>query len=165
MLRFGEMLIALEATVDSSLIYARDPVDGHAVIVGRQPGIRGWLREHCPHIGYKTAMRYKSIAEKARHAPDIKKALADSPNISELQESLYKSLKLRHYTLEEPREPSRKPRMTAEAQALLRDERRLRHLVTDVRYRTLHSLRSLDRGQHRNFIGALQTLLRDIVRT
>ena len=39
-----------------------------AAVVARHPGIRGWLAEHCPELSprYKTLMRYKSLATRAR---------------------------------------------------------------------------------------------------
>ncbi|MEI7945500.1 MAG: hypothetical protein WCJ02_02335 [bacterium] len=64
MLRFGAMLLDLEPVVDNGLVI--DHEDGSGRIRGRKPGIKGWLADHCPQIGYKTAMRYKSIAQKAR---------------------------------------------------------------------------------------------------
>ncbi|MBP5545439.1 MAG: hypothetical protein ILM98_15315 [Kiritimatiellae bacterium] len=64
-LRFGSMLCDLEAYCDNSLLRN---VDGE--IVGRNPGIKGWLRENCPELlsHYKNAMRYKGLAEKFRQA-------------------------------------------------------------------------------------------------
>ena len=32
---------------------------------GESTGLKGWLKEHCPEIGYKTAMKYKSFAKMA----------------------------------------------------------------------------------------------------
>ena len=63
-LKFGDMLIELEDYVDNSFIF------GAGEIVGRKPGIKGFLREHFPHVTYKTAMRYRTLALKAR---EIKK--------------------------------------------------------------------------------------------
>ena len=69
MLRFGAMLLDLEPAVDSGLVI--DHEDGRGHIRGRKPGIKGWLADHCPQIGYKTAMRYKSIAQKAREVAGL----------------------------------------------------------------------------------------------
>jgi hypothetical protein len=69
MLRFGAMLLDLEPAVDSGLVI--DHEDGRGHIRGRRPGIKGWLADHCPQIGYKTAMRYKSIAQKAREVAGL----------------------------------------------------------------------------------------------
>jgi len=60
MLRFGEMVIELEEYVDNSFIYEGD------VIVGRNPGMKGFLREQCPHINYTTAIRLRGLALRAR---------------------------------------------------------------------------------------------------
>lgn len=32
---------------------------------GESTGLKGWLKEHCPEIGYKTALMYKDFAKKA----------------------------------------------------------------------------------------------------
>ena len=63
-LRFGAMLLDLEPAVDNGLVI--DHEEGCGRIRGRKPGIKGWLADHCPQIGYKTAMRYKVLAQKAR---------------------------------------------------------------------------------------------------
>ena len=63
-LRFGAMLLDLEPAVNNGLVI--DQEDGTSRIRGRKPGIKGWLADHCPQIGYKTAMRYKGLAQKAR---------------------------------------------------------------------------------------------------
>ena len=59
--RLGAMLAALEGTVDNALLR-----DDFGNIIGRNPGLRGWLKEHCPHLAphYKTLMRYKALADK-----------------------------------------------------------------------------------------------------
>lgn len=64
-LRIGSMLADLEPVVDQS--YIRDET---GTIVGRQPGIRGWLDAHCPVVAlhYKTAMGYKAVANRFRLA-------------------------------------------------------------------------------------------------
>ena len=68
MLIFGSMLEDLEAYVDNSLI--RDP-DG--TIVGRNGGIKQWLRENCAELGkrYHTVMRYKALAKRFKQAIDL----------------------------------------------------------------------------------------------
>ena len=61
--RFGSMLEDLECYLDNSLRR-----DGNGVIVGRNPGIKGWLRENIPALAlrYTTVMRYKAAAKKLR---------------------------------------------------------------------------------------------------
>jgi hypothetical protein len=68
MLVFGSMLEDLEAYVDNSLV--RDP-DG--TIVGRNGGIKQWLRENCSELGkrYHTVMRYKALAKRFKQAIDL----------------------------------------------------------------------------------------------
>jgi hypothetical protein len=62
------MLEDLEAYVDNSLV--RDP-DG--TIVGRNGGIKQWLRENCAELGkrYHTVMRYKALAKRFKQAIDL----------------------------------------------------------------------------------------------
>ena len=67
-LRLGSMLSDLEPVVDQT--YIRD-VDG--TIVGRNPGLRGWINWHCPELAphYKTLMAYKALADKLSVALEI----------------------------------------------------------------------------------------------
>ena len=64
-LRLGALLSEIEPHVDQSLI--RDK-GGH--VVGRRPGIRGWIRLHCPELDphYKAIMAYKALADKVQMA-------------------------------------------------------------------------------------------------
>ena len=66
--RFGSMLEDLECYLDNSL---RRDEDG--VIVGRNPGIKGWLRENLPEVmdKYTTAMRYKAAAKKLKQIVEL----------------------------------------------------------------------------------------------
>ena len=61
--RFGSMLEDLECYLDNSLRR-----DGNGMIVGRNPGIKGWLQENIPALAlrYTTVMRYKAAAKKLR---------------------------------------------------------------------------------------------------
>jgi len=68
-LRFGAMLLNVSQYVDCSPIYGRGK---H--IVARNPGLKGWLREHGSEINYVTAMSYRKLAEvtcKAIHLPEF----------------------------------------------------------------------------------------------
>ena len=67
MLRFGSLLEDLECYVDHELRIA----DGR--IVGRAPGIKGWLRENIPALAlrYTTVMRYKAAAKKLRQVVEL----------------------------------------------------------------------------------------------
>lgn len=62
MLRFGSLLEDLECYVDNSLLH-----DG-GIIVGRRPGIKGWLQMNIPalYLKYSTVMAYKAAAKKMR---------------------------------------------------------------------------------------------------
>ena len=61
--RFGSTLEDLECYLDNSLRR-----DRNGVIVGRNPGIKGWLQENIPALAlrYTTVMRYKAAAKKLR---------------------------------------------------------------------------------------------------
>ena len=63
------MLQDLECYVDCALRF-----DGNGNVVGRNGGIRGWLREFLPELSpkYKTLMRYKSLARRLRQAVDVR---------------------------------------------------------------------------------------------
>ncbi len=67
MLRFGNLLEDLECYVDHELRL----VGGR--IVGRAPGIKGWLRENVPALAlrYTTVMRYKAAAKKLRQIVEL----------------------------------------------------------------------------------------------
>ncbi len=83
MIRFGSMLCDLEAYVDNALLR-----DENGKIVGRNPGIRGWLNANCQPLAthYKTVMGYKAMAEKFRQAvglSDPYPAASVLPNMGE----------------------------------------------------------------------------------
>ena len=67
MLRFGSLLEDLECYVDHELRIA------NRRIVGRAPGIKGWLRENVPALAlrYTTVMRYKAAAKKLRQIVEL----------------------------------------------------------------------------------------------
>ena len=67
-LRLGSMLSDLEPVVDQS--YIRDET---GTIVGRQPGLRGWIGFYTPSLlpHYKSLMAYKALADKLRLALHI----------------------------------------------------------------------------------------------
>ena len=63
LVRFGSMMQDLECYVDNSL-----RMDECGRIVGRNAGIKGWLRENLPELAehYSMVMRYKAAAKKLR---------------------------------------------------------------------------------------------------
>ncbi len=65
MVRLGGMLHDLECYVDNCLRF-----DESGEVIGRNGGIRGWLKENLPELSpnYKTLMRYKAMADKFRRA-------------------------------------------------------------------------------------------------
>ena len=62
-IRLGSMLLDAEATVDSSLVR-----DGDGEIVGRKPGLKGWLAANCPQLvpHYGSLMRFRRLAASFR---------------------------------------------------------------------------------------------------
>ena len=68
LLRFGSLMEDLECYVDNSL---RRTEDG--VIVGRRPGIKGWLQMEIPalYLKYTTVMACKAAAKRMRQVLDI----------------------------------------------------------------------------------------------
>ena len=65
-LRLGGLLLDLECYVDSSLRTVMK--ESLPKIIGRRPGIRGWIRENCPELDakYKSLMRAKALAKSVR---------------------------------------------------------------------------------------------------
>ena len=72
LLRFGGLMEDLECYVDNSLMRTED-----GVIIGRRPGIKGWLQLEIPalYLKYKTVMAYKAAAKRMRQVLDIRDPL------------------------------------------------------------------------------------------
>ena len=159
MVRFGMLIVDLDAHVDNSLIVKRDEY-GNPYIVGRMPGVKGWLAERCPHIGYKTAMRYKSLAEKARKSRKGEGFVEKCKSIYDLQESLYKDLGIIHTPPDNPREgrrvgpdPLRRPGQgRAPCQSF----------IYAMRSRALGALRALPSREAKRFIAAFLSLAEEV---
>ena len=66
--RLGGLLEDLECHVDNCLRFGSD-----GEILGRNGGVKAWLREHAPELSgrYKTLMRYKALARRLRQAAGI----------------------------------------------------------------------------------------------
>ena len=67
-IRFGGLIEDLECYLDNSLIRDED-----GAIVGRCPGVKGWLKDNLPALWlrYTTVMRYKAAAKKLRQIVGI----------------------------------------------------------------------------------------------
>ena len=90
MVRLGGMLHDLECYVDNCLKF-----DESGAVVGRNGGIRGWIRENLPELApkYKTLMRYKALAVRLRQATDTRdptptSALLEGPRHEAVEELL-----------------------------------------------------------------------------
>ena len=67
-IRFGSLIEDLECYIDNSLRR-----DEEGVIVGRNPGVKGWLRDNIPALAlqYTTVMRYKAAAKKLKQVAEL----------------------------------------------------------------------------------------------
>ena len=120
MVRLGGMLQDLECYVDNCLRF-----DGRGNVVGRNGGIRGWLRENLPEFSprYKTLMRYKALAVRLRQATGTEDPMPTSALLDA------------------------KPRHEAVVETVFRDDPVFEHLFTDLEYRlspntVLHNART-----------------------
>ena len=68
-IRLGGLLEDLECYVDNCLRFGSD-----GEILGRNGGVKAWLREHAPELfeHYKTLMRYKALAKRLRQATGVR---------------------------------------------------------------------------------------------
>jgi hypothetical protein len=71
MILLGGIMHDLECYVDNCLRF-----DESGNVVGRNGGIRGWLKENVPELfpKYKTLMRYKALAVRLRQATDTERS-------------------------------------------------------------------------------------------
>ena len=81
-IRLGGILEDLECYVDNCLRFGPD-----GEILGRNGGVKAWLREHVPELfeHYKTLMRYKALAKRLRQATGVRdpvptSAIFDEPS-------------------------------------------------------------------------------------
>lgn len=67
-IRLGSLLLDAESSVDSSLIR-----DRNGEIVGRKPGLKGWLETNCPQLmpHYGSLMRFRRLAAAFREEHGI----------------------------------------------------------------------------------------------
>ena len=145
MIRFGEMMIELEDYVDNSFIF-----DHKGDIVGRQPGIKGFLEEGCPHIGYKTAMRYRILAMKAQETDS--KIHAQCHTMCELEKKFDTALGVPHRRLENPCLDQRRKKRNRTPQDAIYSIREVAHSVTG----------KLDTPRRRRVVAALLEIAREL---
>jgi len=150
MLKFGEMLIELENYVDNAFKFNGD------VIVGRAPGMKGFLEEHCPHIGYKTAMYYRSLALKARAITHKQRNTAKihkvCTTICNLQKYLDAHLGAERQHLEHPRR----------RQLRHRGRRNPQPSIFFIRDEVQTAAERLNDDQRQRLISALQEIVREL---
>ena len=58
-LELGAMLLALTPTLDARRVHASG-----GRVTGRGGGLKGWLAQYCPTVGYSSASRYRKLAER-----------------------------------------------------------------------------------------------------
>ncbi len=107
MVRLGGMLQDLECYVDNCL-----KIDETGAVVGRNGGIRGWIRENLPELSpkYKTLMRYKALAVRLRQATDTRDPTPTSALLEE-------------------------PKRELVAELISKEDRAFSHLFAEVEYR------------------------------
>ena len=86
MILLGGIMHDLECYVDNCLRF-----DEYGNVIGRNGGIRGWLKENVPELSlkYKTLMRYKALALRLRQATDTKDP---KPTSKLLEKPLHKAV-------------------------------------------------------------------------
>lgn len=89
MILLGGIMHDLECYVDNCLKF-----DDSGAVVGRNGGIRGWLKENLPELApkYKTLMRYKALAMRLRQATDTKDPTPTSSLLDEPREKIVTAL-------------------------------------------------------------------------
>jgi hypothetical protein len=89
MIELGGMIHDLECHVDNCLKF-----DETGAVVGRNGGIKGWLRECLPELlpKYKTLMRYKALAVRLRQATGTKDPTPTKELLSEPRNEIVKTL-------------------------------------------------------------------------
>ena len=171
MINFGLLLLDVEPYVDNSLIFATDDAGrriiagGKAIIIGRNPGLKGWLAEHCPHIGYVTAIRYKSLAEKSQKIKNPAKTIGKSTSAFHLREAIYKELGILHYKLDRPRRPRCKYGRASSLPRPGQGEHRHQSFIYRLRAQTRDALESLPDKPAQRFVNALANLANEVQST
>jgi len=142
--RFGELMVELEGYVDSSYIFNEE-----GDVVGRHPGIKGFLAAHCPHIGYGVAIRYRLLAMKARVAGG--RVPVQCRSVCELEGRLDGCLGVVRRRLDRPRRMCRRPRRECGLQGVIFS---LREAVRPVG--------KLDVSRRRRVVVALREIAREL---
>ena len=70
-LELGAMLLALTPTLDARRVRAAD-----GQLSGRGRGLKGWLAQYCPSVGYSSASHYRKLAERFLNYLQFEKANA-----------------------------------------------------------------------------------------
>jgi len=145
--RFGEMVIELEGYVDNSFVFGDE-----GEIVGRHPGIKGFLAANCPHIGYGVAIRYRLLAMKAREvARKQGKVPVQCRTIRDLEGKLDGCLGVGHRRLGRPRGRCRRPRRDCSPQGVIFSLRE-----------TARSAGRLDAPRRQRVVDALREIAREL---
>jgi len=148
MLKFGEMMIELDDYVDNSFVF-----DDKGGIISRFPGIKGFLKEHCPHIPYKTSMRYRILAMKARQVAEgndgeLPKIRKECTTICALTQKFDANLEVKHKRLKHKKRRKHLCRLNPNSASLfLREQARA-------------DLRRIHSSQHQDYIASLQETVR-----
>ena len=151
-LKFGDMLVELEDYVDNSFIF-----NGEDEIVGRNPGIKGFLEEHCGHIVYKTAMRYRTLALKAkevsREQGKLREISKGCDTVGELSGRLDEVLEVEH----------RKVKAGQRRQRRLASEKSPQSAIFSLREQAFSTLGRLNGSERARFAAALRDLAHELL--
>ncbi len=109
-LLLGSLLSDIEPVVDRSYIRSEG-----GTIIGRRPGIKGWLSLNCPDLlpHYKALMSYKALADKVRLALGI----ADPDSLEEALAAAKRMMQGDHVGIDgeaNPKDANEKPRDSRE---------------------------------------------------
>jgi len=147
MVRFGEMMVELDDYVDNSFIF-----NASGDIIGRHPGMKGFLEEECGHVGYSTAIRYRLLAMKAREAERRRREVAECGTACGLGKVLDVCLGVAYRCLERPRRRCRRPRRDGWVQPA----------IFSMREAVRSAGRLLDVSRRRRIVDALREIAREV---
>jgi len=151
-IKFGEMLVELEDYVDNSFIF-----DGEDRIVGRNSGIKGFLEGRCRHVNYKTAMRYRTLALKAREISreqgKLHEISKDCGTVHELSERLDEALKVEHRRARPGQRRRRRKAARKSPQSA----------IFSLREQAYSAFEKLDGAQRERLAAALHDLARELM--
>jgi len=126
----------------------------HGNIIRRGPGIKGFLSQHCHHIVYTTAMRYRALALKAKEAEKkgkLQSIRKESKTIDEITEKFDSLLQVEHRS-QRKRHPNERPDQDSTPQPD----------IFSMRDQALSACSKLNGAQRKRYAAALQELAQEL---